>query len=187
MVLGAGLLAGVTIYDLTQGRVSGVIFPVALVVGIAVGAWVLFLRPHVRLHSDGLVMANVVRDVVIPFAAVDEITTQWALEIHDQHGHKFSSWAVPVRRERVRRKQIDDFAESTSARRGSDGWSAQGVADQVHRTWQRWKLDGGQVGTTSPGLGGGANDRAMPVSRVSWPAVIALVVAAALIVTALLG
>jgi hypothetical protein len=179
MVAGAAVLAGLTLWDVTQGRDEGLIYPAAFIVAIAAAAWVLFLRPHVRLHSDGVVLANIVSNSVVPFAAVEEITHQWALELHDTQGRKHSSWAIPVKRERVRRGQVDDFAETTSRRRGSAGRTAQGVADEAQRALQRWRLDGGQ-------LTGPAED-ARAVKRLALTPVAVLGVAAVLMTVAVLG
>ena len=181
MVAGSALLATLTVVDVVAGRHvdAGLAWPLALVVGLAAGAWVLFLRPHVRLYEDGVVLANVVTDSVVPFGAVEEVTHQWALELHAKDGRRHSSWAVPVRRDRVRRKNIDEFAETTR-RRGSAGVTAQGVADVVHRTLQRFRLDGGQLrdsGTGTPAV----------VQRVAWSAVTTLGLALTLGVIALLG
>lgn len=151
----------------------------ALVCGIAAVSWALFLRPRVRLRTDGVELVNVVTDTVVPFGAVEEVTHRWALELHDTQGRRHSAWAVPVRRERTRRAALDDFAETTR-RRGSVGTTAQGVADEVQRALQRWRLDGGQL-----------EDRAVAATRavqsVAWPAVTVLSVAVVLSVLAVLA
>lgn len=176
MVAGAAGMATLTVVDVSMGRDEGLLFPVALVCGIAAISWVLFLRPRVRLRADGVEIRNVVTDTVVPFGAVDQVTHQWALELHDNQGRRHSSWAVPVRREWRRRQEIDDFAETTR-RRGSVGTTAQGVADEVQRALQRWRLDGGQL-ESSP-------TRAR--QSFSWPAVVVLSVAAVLAVLAVLA
>lgn len=161
MVAGAAALAALTIVDVSRGQRAGLVGASALVVGLAAVAWVLFLRPRVRLHSDGLELANIVTDTVVPFGAVEEITHQWALEVHDRDGTRHSAWAVPVKRERVRRTEVDDFGDTTR-QRGTGGTTAQVVADEVQRALQRWRLDGGQV------RGTGADT---VTRRRSWPAV----------------
>lgn len=179
MVAGAALLAVLTVWDVSQGRDEGLIYPAAFIVAIAALAWAVFLRPHVRMHEDGVVLANILTDTTVPFAAVEDITHQWALELHDTDGRKHSSWAIPVKRERVRRGQVDDFAETTSARRGSAGRSAQGVADEAQRALQRWRLDGGQL--DAPRGQSAAPARAVtrlapaPVAVLALAAVLALV------------
>ncbi|MFK5690510.1 hypothetical protein ACI3EY_12675 [Ornithinimicrobium sp. LYQ92] len=177
MVAGAGVLTALTAWDVSVGRQDGVLGAIALIVGIATVAWVLFLRPHVRLLADRVVLANVVSDTTVPFDAVDEITHQWSLELRDHQGRRHSSWAVPVKRERVRRTGIDDFAETTR-RRGTGGVTAQTVADVVQRALQRWRLDGGQLQ-----VGEGARTR----QDLSWPAIAALGAALALGLISVLG
>lgn len=179
MVAGATLLAGLTAWDVSQGRDEGLISPAAFIVAIAAVAWAVFLRPHVRLHEDGIALANILTDSTVPFAAVEDITHQWALELHDTQGRKHSSWAIPVKRERVRRAKVDDFAETTTARRGSAGRTAQGVADEAQRALQRWRLDGGQF-TDGPA-------EAQAVRRLSPLPAVVLGVAALLVLVAVLG
>lgn len=179
MVAGAGLLTVLTVVDLVTGSHRGLAWPAALVVAVAAAAWALFLRPHVELRTDGLVLANIVTDTTVPFSVVDEVTDRWALEV-TAAGRRYSSWAVPVRREWVRRNAIDDFAETTR-RRGSGGVSAQGVADEVQRALQRWRLDGGEL---TAGAGGGP---AGVSQRVSWSSAVVLGLSVALLVLAVLG
>ncbi|PZU47333.1 MAG: hypothetical protein DI571_04430 [Arsenicicoccus sp.] len=175
MVAGAVLLAALTTWDLLSGQRAGVLGAAALVTGIAAAAWALFLRPHVVLREDGVRLVNVVTDTTVPFAAVEEITHQWALELHDTQGRRHSAWAVPAKRERSRRTGVDDFAETTR-QRGDGGVTAQSVADQAQRTLQRWRLDGGQIGT----------ERRTAVTALSWPAVVVLSLATTLAVLAVL-
>lgn len=181
MVAGAVVLTGLTVLDMVSGSHRGLAWPVALVVAVAAAAWALFLRPHVELRTDGVVLANIVTDTTVPFAVVEEVTDRWALELHDTEGRRFSSWAVPVRREWVRRTAIDDFAETTR-RRGSGGVAAQGVADEVQRALQRWRLDGGQLAASTA-----ATAPARVTQRVSWSSAAVLAVAAGLLVLAALG
>lgn len=179
MVAGAGVLTVLTVLDLVTGTHRGLAWPVALVVAVAAAAWALFLRPHVELRTDGVVLANIVTDTSVPFAVVEEVTDRWALELRTGDGRRYSSWAVPVRREWVRRTRIDDFAETTR-RRGSAGVTAQGVADEVHRALQRWRLDGGEL----PEAG---RAPAVVTQRVSWSSAAVLALAAGLLVLAMLS
>ena len=176
MVAGAAVMAVLTVIDVSLGRGGGLLFPVALICGIAALSWALFLRPRVRLRTDGVEIDNVVTDTVVPFGAVDRVTHEWALELHDGDGRRHSAWAVPVRREWRRRQELDDYAETTR-RRGSVGTTAQGVADEVQRALQRWRLDGGQL-EDSP---------TRATQQVAWPAVVALSVALVLSVLAVLS
>ena len=191
LVVGAGVLAALTVVDVVAGHRAGLLPPAALVVGLGALGWVLFLRPSVRLHEDGVVLGNLVTDTTVPFAAVEEVTHQWALELVDRQGRRHSAWAVPVKRERVRRQAVDDFAETTVRRRGDAGTTAQGVADEVQRALQRWRLDGGELAPDGGGdLAPGGKDPVPPVApvqRPAWGAVVVLAVAVALVVLALLA
>ncbi|WP_151526193.1 hypothetical protein [Serinicoccus kebangsaanensis] len=177
MVAGAGVLAALTVWDVGSGQREGILGAVALVLGLAAVAWALFLRPHVVLREDGVLLANIVADTVVPFAAVDEITHQWALELHDTDGQRHSAWAVPAKRERTPHRSVDDFAETTT-RRGDGGHTAQSVADQAQRALQRWRLDGGQLAAD----GRGAAVR----TDLAWPAIAVLALAVAVAVLAIL-
>jgi len=214
MLLAAAGLGMLTVLDVVAGRHvgAGLAWPIALVVGVAAAAWVLFLRPHVRLFSDGAVLANVVTDTIVPFTAVDEVTFEWAFEVRDTSGRRHSAWAIPVQRNRVRLRKVDDFAQTTR-RRGSGGATAQGVADEAQRALQRFRLDGGELrdgelrGGDAPageGIGerreelhagevgggvlgarGGRPGAPGVVQRVSWSAVVVLGLAVALVTVAL--
>ena len=193
LLAGAGVLAALTVVDVVAGHRAGLLPPAALVVGLGALGWVLFLRPSVRLHEDGVVLGNLVTDTTVPFAAVEEVTHQWALELVDREGRRHSAWAVPVKRERVRRQNVDDFAETTARRRGDAGTTAQGVADEVQRALQRWRLDGGELDPGARGehaatpAGEATDPPGRPVQRPAWGAVVVLAVAVALVVLALLS
>ena len=179
MVAAALVLSALTVRDLLTGREHTLIPPLALIVGVAAAGWVLFLRPRAALFEDRVELTNLVTDTVVPFAVVEEVTHQWALELHDKEGHRHSAWAVPVRREMTRRRTVDDFAETTR-RRGSAGMTAQGAADEVLRQISRWKLAGGESPAASP-------TEPQVRTTVAWPAVAVLGVAVVLAVAAILS
>lgn len=154
LVAAAFALGALTVADVMQGRESAPLTPLALGVWLGAIGFVLFLRPRAVLREDGVELVNILSTTTVPFGAVADVTHQWALELHDHEGVRHSSWAVPVRREMVRRKAIDDFAETTR-HRGSEGVTAQGAADAVQRVWQRWRLDGGGVTAPAGGAGSG--------------------------------
>lgn len=144
MIAVALVLTGLTVRDLLAGHTADVVSPLALITGVATAGWVLFLRPRAALYPDRVELANVLSDSTVPFAAIEDVTFQWALELHDAQGRRHSAWAVPVRREMTRRRSIDDFAETTR-RRGSEGTTAQGAADEVLRALSSWRLAGGEA------------------------------------------
>ncbi|MFX0538205.1 hypothetical protein ACQBAT_10945 [Ornithinimicrobium sp. Y1847] len=176
MIAAGVVLGSMTLRDISVGHTADLLHPVALVVAVGVAGWALFLRPRVELYTEGLRVVNVVTDSVVPFGAIEDISTRWSLELLDTEGGRTSAWAVPVRRDMVPRRRLDDFAETTR-HRGRGGVTAQGVSDDVYRTMQRWRLDGGERT--------GAPTRV--VRSPSWFAVGALMVAVILALSALLS
>jgi len=69
---------------------------------VAIGfAWSLFLRPHVRLAAEGVTLANVLRDVFIPWGLVEEVRTRWNLEVLTAD-RSYTSWAISTQIARPR-------------------------------------------------------------------------------------
>ncbi|MCE0486430.1 hypothetical protein [Ornithinimicrobium sediminis] len=124
--------------------------PVAIALTILAVVWVVLLRPHVELRRDGVTHRNLLTDTDVPFSRLQEVGHQWALELTDTAGRRHSAWAVPKQREFSARRRFDDFAETTSRRRGRPGTTAIVVADDVQREWQRWRLEGGVVEPDAP-------------------------------------
>lgn len=188
-VIGAVLLAAalvltvMTVIDVMDGHRQGVIAPVAFIAGVAAIAWVLFLRPKAVLYADRVELTNILTHSVVPFSEIQDVTHRWSLELNDTAGHRHSAWAVPVRREMTRRRNIDDFAETTR-KRGSERMTAQGAADEVLRAIDRWDLAGGQRSTASTS-GSPAATRPVVTQRLSWPAVVAIAVACSLAMIAI--
>lgn len=124
-----------------------VLVPLAATLFVIAIIWILLLRPVVELRSESVVSRNILRDTVIPFGALAEVSYQWSLEVTDTAGRTWSSWAVPKQREFSARRSFDDFGETTR-RKSRPGTTAQVVANDVEREHQRWLLDGGAL---SPG------------------------------------
>ncbi|HKJ12640.1 MAG TPA: hypothetical protein VJ976_09690 [Ornithinimicrobium sp.] len=127
--------------ELSLGR--NVLFPVAVVLFVIALVWVLLLRPRVELRADSVTQRNILRDVVVPFERLAAVGSRWALELTDTTGRTYSSWAVPKQREFSARRAFDDFAETTSRARARPGTTAQVVAGDTERAFQRWQMGGG--------------------------------------------
>lgn len=191
----AGVMALLTLTDVLTGRTdaAGALPPVALVAGLVAISWVLFLRPKVEIHDDRVELVNVVTDTTVPLTAIEKVTHQWSLELHDRAGRRHSAWAVPVRREVVRPKNIDRFADATNPR-GGERMTAQGAADEVWRAMTRYGLvepgaDGPRELTAAAADGhvvAGADVSGQVTRRPAWSAVVLLVLAVLLAVGALL-
>ncbi|MDC7119979.1 PH domain-containing protein [Cellulomonas fimi] len=62
---------------------------------VAVGAWAAYWRPAVIVTPAGVEIRNVLRTVEIPWPAVQEIGTQYALTLRTVYG-QYSAWAAPA-------------------------------------------------------------------------------------------
>lgn len=129
--------------ELSLGR--GVLFPVSAVCFVAVLIWILLLRPSVELRSESVTQRNILKDTTVPFSRLSDITYEWSLELTDTAGRRHSSWAVPKQREFSARRAFDNFSETTARRKARPGTTAQTVAGDVQREYQRWLLDGGAL------------------------------------------
>jgi len=58
--------------------------------------YAVFGRPRVMVWPDGVLLRNVLRDVYIPFAALAELGTQYALTVRTVDGRQHRSWAAPA-------------------------------------------------------------------------------------------
>ncbi|MGB3257121.1 MAG: hypothetical protein WBA72_03950 [Ornithinimicrobium sp.] len=149
-VLGWSMTAavGVVGYTVVSSELSlgrGVLFPISAVCFVVVLIWILLLRPSVELRSESVTQRNILKDTTVPFSRLSDITYAWSLELTDTAGRRHSSWAVPKQREFSARRAFDNFGETTARRQGRPGTTAQTVAGDVQREYQRWLLDGGAL------------------------------------------
>lgn len=142
-IAGAVVLGGFLTVRAEAELGRSVLVPLAVSVALLVLVWVVLLRPLVELHTDRVVLRNLVRDVEVPFDRLGDVGHQWALELIDTSGRTHSSWAVPKQREYSARRMSDDFAETTARKRARPGTTAMVVADDVQRAWQKWRHTGG--------------------------------------------
>lgn len=167
--------------ELAAGR--GVVDTLSvLAVAVAV-VWTVLLRPGVRLTSEGVVLLNLVTDVVVPFDRLRAVEHRWSLELVDGGGRTHASWAVPVKRYLRPARRSDGFAEATAAGRGGkEGTHAVAVATDIERAWQRWRLAGRPGEDT-----GAAASRESVRPRPAWPALVPLAVSLVLAVLSALS
>ncbi|AAT89422.1 hypothetical protein ATY41_09605 [Leifsonia xyli subsp. xyli] len=107
-------------------------------------AWAGLWRPHLTVSDDGLELVNVTRTVYIPWPALIDVETKYALTLFTP-GRKFPVWSAPApgtgstlratRREttgRVGRPNVED-----SVRRPGDLLSTESgaAAEAVRRRW----------------------------------------------------
>ena len=108
---------------------------------IGFGAWALYWRPLVSVDPGGVRVVNVFRTFDVPWPAITEIETKWALTLVTTLG-TVRAWAAPAPgRQVLRRSQAEDLrlggAEKGDFRRPSDlPQTESGAAALVVR--QRW-------------------------------------------------
>lgn len=72
------------------------IFSVIPWLGLAILAlWAFYWNPRVIIDDDGVRMVNVLITAQIPWRAITEVESRWALALHTTAG-KFTAWAAPA-------------------------------------------------------------------------------------------
>ena len=62
----------------------------------ATGVYAVLVRPAVEVSPTGVTLRNVVRDVEVPWAALAEVRTRYALTLVTTDGRHFAAWAAPA-------------------------------------------------------------------------------------------
>lgn len=112
--------------------------------------WAIFWRPSVEVSDAGVRMVNVTRTIDIPWPAVVDVETRYALTLDTAYG-RFSAWAAPApgagpalrtaMRNRPRRDTVTNADETvTSVTIGDLAGTPSGDAAMfVRRRWERLK------------------------------------------------
>lgn len=115
--------------------------------------WAVFWRPSVTVSDAGVRFVNVTRTIDIPWPAVQEVDTRFALTLHTAYG-RFAAWAAPAPSAgtalrssmRARRESARDVEDPTAIQTSSMGdlaGTASGDAAMlVRRRWERLRDDG---------------------------------------------
>jgi len=69
--------------------------PVVLLASLGWFVWLAFWRPSVVTDSRGVELRNLVRDVAIPYDAVDDVDTRFALVVRSGE-RSYSAWGAPA-------------------------------------------------------------------------------------------
>jgi Bacterial PH domain len=150
------LLAGFVVLGLQDG-VRGVLVALAPAALVALVVYTLFWRPCVRVDDDGVTLVNLVRDVRVPFRALDAVGTRFALTL-EARGRRYTAWAAPApgrtssmglaRRDAMAMEHLTaaNLAEGVRASSAPNTDSG-GAALLVQDAWSRWQ--------SAPRAGGG--------------------------------
>ncbi|MBG6057303.1 hypothetical protein RCH16_000495 [Cryobacterium sp. MP_M5] len=73
-------------------------------------AWLVFLRPCLRVGEDGLTVVNIVRTTVVPWDQVDEVTTRFQTVVILVSGERLRCWGAPTAARPARPGRRNDAA-----------------------------------------------------------------------------
>lgn len=132
---------------------------------IAYLGWLLFWRPAVVVHDAGVTIENPFRSITVPWAALVQVDTRYALTLVTP-GRSYGAWAAPApgiwggrnaRPEDLRGLPDSTYGPGNSVRPGDLKTTDSGQAAQLVRArWQRLVesglLDAGAAETTPVGV-----------------------------------
>jgi hypothetical protein len=112
--------------------------------------WAIFWRPHVVVSDAGVRLVNVTRTIDVPWPALIELDTRYALTLTTSYG-RFAAWAAPApgagaalrssMRSRSRRDPADGDIQTSSM--GELAGTASGdAAFVVRRRWEQLRAAG---------------------------------------------
>lgn len=145
------LVAAYVVIDVIRaGNGHDTVVALALVATVSVVIHATATRPAVVIDDGGILLRNIVRDIYVPWSAVEDIDTEWVLTVHTS-GRKYVAWAVSARnpaRQRQSgssmfsgfasprlREMAADAQESAPAASGAAGQAS----EQVVERWLRWR------------------------------------------------
>lgn len=108
---------------------------------VGFGGWAVYWRPEVRVDAAGVHVVNVFRTFDVPWPAIDEIETKWALTLVTRLG-TVKAWAAPAPGRQVMRsslpedRRLSGAAEGDFARPSDLAHTESGAAALIVR--QRW-------------------------------------------------
>ncbi|MGB3737705.1 MAG: PH domain-containing protein [Ilumatobacter sp.] len=114
---------------------------------LAATCWAFFWRPSVVVSDAGVRLVNVTRTIDVPWPAVNDVDTRFALTLETAYG-RFRAWAAPapgagsalrssMRMRRPASTDPDDVVEHESSSMGDIAGSASGEAARIVR--RRWE------------------------------------------------
>ena len=151
---------------------------------IAVLAWIALWRPYLVVADEGVTMVNVLRSHRIPWPALINVDTKFALTLFTP-GHRYAAWAAPapgrtgaaVARRQARSGNVAPRVEAGGQARPGDLLTTESgaAADMVRERWYELRDSGRlEVGTA---------DQTKVTNRILWqPALLAVLLGVASVV-----
>lgn len=145
------LVAAYVVFDVIRaGDGHDIVVALALVASVSVVIHATATRPAVVIDDAGILLRNIVRDIYVPWSAVEDIDTEWVLTVHTS-GRKYVAWAVsarnPARQRQAGSSMFSGFASPRLREMAADAQEsappASGAAgqasEQVVERWLRWR------------------------------------------------
>ncbi len=159
-----GFGRGLTVFVVAIAVVSAVVVLVTAGVNSALvtlpwlallvaSCWAVFWRPSVMVSDAGVRFVNVTRTIDIPWPAVHEVDTRFALTLHTAYG-RYAAWAAPapgagtalrtsMRNRRESARDVEDPSVIQTSSMGDLAGTASGdAATIVRRRWERLRDSG---------------------------------------------
>jgi hypothetical protein len=144
---------GLVFIALTDGLTSLVVWawPIVLVAWLA---WILYIRPYVRINEGFIEIGNVFRTHRVPWGDVADVDSRYALTVHTSGGRSIRAWAAPAPSARqaltTHREEVARTPGEGDTRRPSDaeGTPSGDATALVRRTLEQYRRSGGD---TTPG------------------------------------
>lgn len=89
-----GLVVLLVLWSGVQNTTVGLLRAAAWALVLGTAGWVAFVRPMIQVDDDGVTLVNPLRTVVVPWAALIAVHTQFALTLRTPNG-KYAAWAAP--------------------------------------------------------------------------------------------
>ena len=136
-----------TLLDAGFGDLARVLPLLALATG---GCWAAFWRPRVEVSDGGVRIVNVTRTIDVPWPAIQNVETKWALKLVTAYG-SFNAWAAPSggrgparRAARIENQLLrrDPVASHLTTEPSSLDGAAGDAAEIVRERWARLRSAG---------------------------------------------
>jgi Bacterial PH domain len=142
--------------------------PLVLLAALAYG---LLWRPCVQVSDDAVTLVNVLRDVRVPFAVLDAVSTRFALTL-EAEGRSYTAWAAPApgrtstmglaRREAAGVAHLGVDLEEGLRSSAAPNTDSGGAALLVQHRWQQWRWKSSDDAARSATASGTTTSAAAP-------------------------
>jgi hypothetical protein len=150
----AGFALWWVVDDLLTGDAGKLAVAAPVMVAVGVALWGVFWRPAVVVDDDAVELLNILRDVRVPWPALEAVDTQYALTLHVGE-RRYRSWAAaapgrplahqPRGREDAEAAEAAPRVRSSRSLHGDSG----AAAFVIEQRWERRRDAGGEAEVTT--------------------------------------